>query len=233
MSESASARAATCRALQRLDRAVEDAIGPELAASPYRGLLLSIYLAEMENRPIFQSSLATDAVAAKPHRRSIKLAQLGALTREPDWKDRRRTDLRLTPTTKDALDRALDSVRILMPNPVDQTGHPSGSPPELIGAERMWYKLDDGNDHEPADMIAIRGRVIAGGRIDMPAGIRHALGLKNGDTVFFELDGDDARIRPARSALRRLQDRLRAFKPEHGLMSEKLIAERRAEAGDE
>ncbi|RJG52983.1 AbrB/MazE/SpoVT family DNA-binding domain-containing protein [Sphingobium terrigena] len=79
-------------------------------------------------------------------------------------------------------------------------------------------------------MTILRGKVIAGGRIALPADIRRSLGLQNGDTVLFEVNGDEVRIRPARSALRRVQERLRAFAPKEGLVSEELIAERRAEA---
>lgn len=74
-----------------------------------------------------------------------------------------------------------------------------------------------------------RGKVIAGGRIALPADIRRALGLENGDTVLFEVDGDGVRIRPAKLALRRIQDRLQAFAPEPGIVSDELIADRRAE----
>jgi hypothetical protein len=118
------ARAATCRTLQHLERAMEDALGASLAAGPYRGLLLNIYLAEIEGRATFQSSLSTDEVASKPHRRSIRLAQLGALIRQPDALDRRRTDLRLTPMAKQSLDHALDTARALLRNL-------SGEPTEL------------------------------------------------------------------------------------------------------
>jgi hypothetical protein len=45
-----------------------------------------------------------------------------------------------------------------------------------------------------------------------------------------ELHGDELRIRPARSALRRIQAKLRALAPSKGFVSDKLIAERRAEA---
>lgn len=79
-------------------------------------------------------------------------------------------------------------------------------------------------------MNVVRGKVIAGGRVALPADIRRALGLQNGDTVLFEMQGDEVRIRPARSALRRVQERLRTFAPKDGLVSDELIADRRAEA---
>jgi bifunctional DNA-binding transcriptional regulator/antitoxin component of YhaV-PrlF toxin-antitoxin module len=60
--------------------------------------------------------------------------------------------------------------------------------------------------------------------------MRRALGLQNGDTVLFELQGDEIRIRPARSALKRVQERLKAFALKEGFVSEELIAQRRVEA---
>jgi hypothetical protein len=113
-------RAATCRILQHLERAIDETLGASLAASPYRALLLNIYLAEIEGRTIFQASLSTDEAASKPHRRSIKLAQLGAVIREPDPQDRRRTDLRLTPMAKQALDQAMDKVEALYSKAVNE-----------------------------------------------------------------------------------------------------------------
>ncbi len=79
-------------------------------------------------------------------------------------------------------------------------------------------------------MSAVKGKVVEGGRIIVPAAIRQSMGLSKGDTVFMELHGDELRIRPARSALRRIQAKLRALAPAEGLVSDELIAERRDEA---
>ncbi len=40
----------------------------------------------------------------------------------------------------------------------------------------------------------------------LPAAFRKSMGLAKGDTVLIELHGEELRIRPARSALRRLQE---------------------------
>ncbi|WP_128566443.1 AbrB/MazE/SpoVT family DNA-binding domain-containing protein [Methylobacterium crusticola] len=82
-------------------------------------------------------------------------------------------------------------------------------------------------------MSAVRGKVVEGGRIIVPAAFRQSLGLSKGDTVFMELHGDELRIRPARSALRRIQAKLRAYAPAEGLVSDELIADRREEVGCE
>jgi AbrB family looped-hinge helix DNA binding protein len=79
-------------------------------------------------------------------------------------------------------------------------------------------------------MTAVKGKVVEGGRIIVPAAFRKSMGLSKGDTVFMELDGDELRIRPARSALRRIQAKLRALAPGEGFAFDELIAERRAEA---
>lgn len=79
-------------------------------------------------------------------------------------------------------------------------------------------------------MAALKGKMVEGGRIVVPAAVRKSMGLTEGDAVFMELHGDELRIRPARSALRRIQAKLRAFAPKSGLVSEELISERRAEA---
>ena len=82
-------------------------------------------------------------------------------------------------------------------------------------------------------MGVLKGRVIAGGRIALPADVRKQLGLTEGDTVYFSLDGDELRVRSAKSALRRVQEQMRPYRPEIGYVSDELIADRRAEAAGE
>lgn len=79
-------------------------------------------------------------------------------------------------------------------------------------------------------MAAIKGKIIGGGRVALPADMRRALGVVEGDTVYFDLDGDALRIRTAKSALKRIQDMLRPYAPAQGLVSDQLIADRRADA---
>jgi len=67
----------------------------------------------------------------------------------------------------------------------------------------------------------------------LPAAFRKSLGLAKGDTVLMELHGEEVRLRPARSALRRLQEKLRDFAPESGSVADELIADRRLEAENE
>ena len=82
-------------------------------------------------------------------------------------------------------------------------------------------------------MAAAKGKIVEGGRVILPAAFRKSMGLAKGDTVLIELHGEEIRIRPARSALRRLQDKLRDYAPESGSVSDELIADRRQEAAGE
>ena len=82
-------------------------------------------------------------------------------------------------------------------------------------------------------MGVIRGKVIGGGRVALPAEVRRAMGLNEGDTVYFELDGEELRIRSARTALKRIQDRLRPYSIGVPLASDELIEERREAADSE
>ncbi|WEK43251.1 MAG: AbrB/MazE/SpoVT family DNA-binding domain-containing protein [Candidatus Sphingomonas colombiensis] len=226
----ASLRAAACRGLMRLDAVMERNIGKALSTRPYWMFLLELYLAEFEGRTMFQSCLVTEGAPANTHRRAAKLADMGILIREPDPDDHRRVDLKLTPATRAMLEHALNATvtlyramaRELLPDSEIEYG--------LLDHAETWYKRLFSTKYEHSAMNILRGKVIAGGRIALPADVRRSLGLQNGDTVLFEIEGDELRIRPARSALRRVQERLRAFAPNEGLVSDELIAERRAEA---
>jgi AbrB family looped-hinge helix DNA binding protein len=82
-------------------------------------------------------------------------------------------------------------------------------------------------------MPAAKGKIVEGGRVILPAAFRKSMGLQKGDTVLIELHGEEVRIRPARSALRRLQEKLRDYAPASGSVADELIAERRQEATKE
>ena len=79
-------------------------------------------------------------------------------------------------------------------------------------------------------MAIVRAKVVEGGRILVPAAIRRAMKLEKGDTVLLELHGEELRVRPAASALRRLQARLQDTVPRDLSLVDELIADRRAEA---
>lgn len=75
-------------------------------------------------------------------------------------------------------------------------------------------------------------KIVEGGRIVLPADMRRALMLKQGDPVVIELTGEELRIRSTKAALRRVQAYLSDFRTEK-LASDELIEDRRAEAAAE
>lgn len=79
----------------------------------------------------------------------------------------------------------------------------------------------------------VKVQVAENGRIVLPAGLRKAAGIRPGEAVLIELDGNELRIRSQRSAVQRIQQRWSAIAKEGALLSDELIAERRAEASRE
>ena len=76
-------------------------------------------------------------------------------------------------------------------------------------------------------------RIAEGGRIVVPARMRKALGIDKGDAVWISLEEGELRVRPARSALRRIQAQLRDAQPAGRLASAELVAGRRIDAARE
>ena len=72
-----------------------------------------------------------------------------------------------------------------------------------------------------------------GGKLVIPAAFRREMGITPGDTVIVEMDEGELRVRSLSSAIRRVQERMRELNPEGRLLSEELIADRRAEADRE
>jgi AbrB family looped-hinge helix DNA binding protein len=69
-----------------------------------------------------------------------------------------------------------------------------------------------------------------GGRINIPAQHRRALGLSDGDEVIVGIEGGILRIESREDAIRRMQRKVRERFGEGRSLSEELIAERREEA---
>jgi antitoxin PrlF len=78
-----------------------------------------------------------------------------------------------------------------------------------------------------------RGRLVSGGRLQVPADMRRLLGLEDGDPVTMRVIDGELHIRPLRDALARVQNRLRGYALEGALLSDELIADRRLAAKDE
>jgi AbrB family looped-hinge helix DNA binding protein len=73
----------------------------------------------------------------------------------------------------------------------------------------------------------------AGGRVVIPAPMRAALGMKEGDKVLVRLEGNEIRIYTYQEAMRRAQELVRSFVPPGVSLVDELIADRRAEAARE
>lgn len=78
--------------------------------------------------------------------------------------------------------------------------------------------------------MTYHAKVIAGGKIVIPAELRRAMGVKDGDTLVVEEQDGALVIRTRWDALRRLQEEMRKLVPADVDMVEELIAERRREA---
>jgi bifunctional DNA-binding transcriptional regulator/antitoxin component of YhaV-PrlF toxin-antitoxin module len=79
----------------------------------------------------------------------------------------------------------------------------------------------------------VHGKMVEGGRLIVPAAFRKEMGLAKGDAVIMEMHGDELRVRPAKSALKRLREKLRAAAPTNVSVVDELIADRRRDSGDE
>ena len=77
------------------------------------------------------------------------------------------------------------------------------------------------------------GKIVSGGRIQLPADVRRELSLKDGDKLQIEIVDGEIRLRPWREAIRRIQERTKPYVIEGVSVVDELIAERRAEARGE
>ena len=70
-------------------------------------------------------------------------------------------------------------------------------------------------------------KLIKGGKIVIPAELRRELGLKDGDSLVFERDGDSLVIKTYAQVVREVQAEFKALVPKRGTVDE-FLAERRA-----
>jgi AbrB family looped-hinge helix DNA binding protein len=82
-------------------------------------------------------------------------------------------------------------------------------------------------------MPSVKVRLGPEGRVVIPAPIREALGLKEGDVLFARLEGGEVKFLTPRAAMMRAQAIVRSFVPEGVSLAEELIADRRREAARE
>lgn len=82
-------------------------------------------------------------------------------------------------------------------------------------------------------MKGLRVRLGRGGRLVVPAEYRKALGLRVGDEVIIQLEGEALRMFAASRAVRYAQEIVRRYVARDRSLTSELIAERREEAGRE
>ena len=75
----------------------------------------------------------------------------------------------------------------------------------------------------------INTKMSDGGRVVIPAEIRNSMGLKEGDTVLWELRGGEAVLTTRLMQMREAQTMVRQHLPAGVSLVDELIAERRAE----
>jgi AbrB family looped-hinge helix DNA binding protein len=98
---------------------------------------------------------------------------------------------------------------------------------ELKQSEAVWERPKFVEDHR------VRLRIGAKGRIVIPAPIREAMGIVDGDVLDLRVVDGELRIATLRERLRRAQERVRHLVPPGTLVSEELSAERREAAKHE
>ena len=82
-------------------------------------------------------------------------------------------------------------------------------------------------------MTLAKSKVVSGGRVQLPAAMRNAAGLADGDTVVLELVDGEIHLRSQKAMLARVRARLRPYVEEGTSVVDELIAERLAEAARE
>jgi bifunctional DNA-binding transcriptional regulator/antitoxin component of YhaV-PrlF toxin-antitoxin module len=82
-------------------------------------------------------------------------------------------------------------------------------------------------------MATHKRRIVSSGRLQIPANVRKELGFADGDDVQIEIVGRELRVRSFEASLARIREIARTRVPDGTLVSEELIADRRAEAGVE
>ena len=82
-------------------------------------------------------------------------------------------------------------------------------------------------------MTAYRGRIVSGGRLQIPSDVRKELGLTDGDTVRLEVVDGELRVRSYQAVIKAIQAEVRTYVPAGVTLSDELIADRKAEAARE
>lgn len=79
--------------------------------------------------------------------------------------------------------------------------------------------------------MGYQAKVVTGGKLVLPAALRRDLGIRDGDTVVIERDGDGLRVSSRDAVLREIQTAMRAT-AENGASVDDFLAWRRRDNGD-
>ena len=75
-----------------------------------------------------------------------------------------------------------------------------------------------------------RGKIVSGGRVQLPADVRRQLSLVEGDIVSIEVVNGEVHLRPMRESIKRMQERMKPYRIAGKSIVDELIADRRAAA---
>jgi len=106
----------------------------------------------------------------------------------------------------------------------------------VLERDRAKAAKATGGMSEPArpyvagDQPSAKVRLGPDGRVVIPAAMREALGLKEGDVLFARLEGGEIKLLTPKAAMLRAQAIVRQFVPENVSLVDELIADRRREA---
>lgn len=109
-----SGRIRQCRRLIQERRTILEILGPPLCLAPMWDILLDLYLAELEERPIYlwQSCVASNIPISSAHRKISNMIESGILERTGLGSDKRRVDIALSPATRGDMHRLVDALSV-------------------------------------------------------------------------------------------------------------------------
>jgi AbrB family looped-hinge helix DNA binding protein len=81
--------------------------------------------------------------------------------------------------------------------------------------------------------MQIKTRLGSDGRIVLPAVVRRALGLRPGDQLIVDVEGQEIRLVTVAEAARRAQELVSRYVDPGESLAESLVAERRRESADD